>query len=217
MIAILEKISFAYVGLVVVAVSALYVLKPPPDAIPTEFLDRVEFSPSPTASAASRTHAAANDNTPSQQAPPLTKSDDLKIVEKLRAQGVSTSVTVFENSKRYGKISREQYSHISAESNVFAELKKLRRRFLNDPRGRPTRLVLEAVPSNSLLSVVGIEEGDVIELLDGEIVEFNDHSSTQYWDLYRQKLQGLRDGKPVTVTVTRNNQPVHLVFLLGDK
>jgi C-terminal processing protease CtpA/Prc len=76
------------------------------------------------------------------------------------------------------------------------------------------RIKVTEVPTHSILNKLGIQKGDVIELIDGEIIEFSDTKTLTYHSLFKEKLRKVREGQPVSITVTRNNRPLQIFFRL---
>ena len=104
---------------------------------------------------------------------------------------------------------QDLFEFISSEANLLPELKKLQSHTI-----KGTRLKIHDIQSNSLIKKLGLQENDVIELIDGEIIEFNQQSAARYKSLFDTAQEKLRNGGEVSITVTRNNRPVHLQFKL---
>ncbi|HVR74817.1 MAG TPA: hypothetical protein VMT52_10815, partial [Planctomycetota bacterium] len=106
------------------------------------------------------------------------------------------------------------YTRVSAEANWAQELNKLKSERKKSPNGKEARLKLYNIEEDSMVRKLGFEENDVIELLDGEIVDFNEQSVYRYREMWKSSLKKLENGEGISVTVTRNGRPIHLQFKL---
>jgi hypothetical protein len=77
-----------------------------------------------------------------------------------------------------------------------------------------TRLQIFNIQQNSYLQKFGFKDNDVVELLDGQIVQFDQASTTQLYGIWDAAREKLRAGGTVSVTVTRDNRPQHINFRL---
>ena len=139
--------------------------------------------------------------------PVVLTQPDRPVLEKLRKQG---------NRRVPSTLRREAYSvpeplfeEIAKPANYTKELKKAKSTVLGN-----TRLKIHGIQSDSLFKQFGIQDGDIIELIDGEILEFNEGASTRYVSLWKDKLQSLRDGGAISLTISRGGVPLHLEFKL---
>ena len=129
------------------------------------------------------------------------------MLEKLRKQG---------NRRVPSTLRRESYSvpeplfeEIAKPANYTKELKKAKSQVINK-----TRLKIHGIQSDSLFKQFGIQDNDIIELIDGEILEFDEGASTRYVSMWKDKLQSLRDGGAISLTISRGGVPMHLEFQL---
>jgi len=111
------------------------------------------------------------------------------------------------------RVPEKTFEFISAEANWLPELKKAQSSVMQGS-GKKSRLKIYDIQESSLLQKLGLKENDVVELIDGQIIEFNETSSTRYLDLFKAATNKLRQGQSVSVTVTRNGHPVNLEFKL---
>lgn len=208
MLDLLEKISagVSVVGIVIVGV--LYFIVPPRSTIPEEFRDRVVFT--------TALPVAQNPPAPGkapQPTPPARGISDSQLRTKLRELGVRT-VPQGAVERRSGKISPRTLDEISVKTNWMDEIYNAKSSIVRS-RNRDTRLKLEWIAPNSYLGRLGLENGDTIDLIDGEIVEFNEESQEVYERMFEEKVRKLREGGLVSVTLTRNGRPLHLEFSLA--
>ena len=84
---------------------------------------------------------------------------------------------------------------------------------LSSPSGK-TRLKIEGIEENTVLKKLGLENGDTLELVDGEIIEYSEQSSLYLRRLAKDALDKLRNGEAVSITVTRKRVPIQMIFSL---
>ena len=129
----------------------------------------------------------------------------------LREQGVRMAGVNHLQSKDL-TIPPEIFSHLSDPSTWLPELMKASSTVQNDARGEPTRLAVHDIEGDSILWDLGLRDGDVIVLVDGEIPRF---SPTRAYDLVRRAqgaLAALARGEPISLTVLRQQRPLHLFY-----
>lgn len=134
-----------------------------------------------------------------------------KIVEKLQQQ--ERRVTARQLEVKGYEVPQPLFERLTTKANAFTELKKAKSRVLRTKNG-DTRLQVYDIREQSYLGKLGFQNDDTIELIDGQIVNFNESSSSEYYDLWEKAQSKLRKGEAVTVTVTRGGRPVHLKFQL---
>jgi hypothetical protein len=208
MLDLLEKITTGFAGLVVTIIAFLYIYTGVPPTTPAEFLQKVVLVQAPPPAAASPAQGGASAPSPEVE---KARAEENEINARLRQQGVQAAGAL---QRMNASIPPETFEYIKAEANWVNQLKLARSQRIRSPQGTETRLRLDSIAENSLLKVMGLEEGDIIELLDGEIVEFNEHSAYRYRQMFKEKLQLLQQGGTASVTITRQGRPVHLVFSL---
>ena len=138
--------------------------------------------------------------------------EDHALIDKLAEQGVK--VPEGQGLKRVGlQVPKGTVDYLSAQGNLIPELDLAKSRQIKTKNGE-TRLKIYEFKPGSLLPKLGFKENDTVELVDGQILEFKATNAVKYTEALKSAIQKLRDGKSVSVTVTRNNQPVHLEFKL---
>jgi S1-C subfamily serine protease len=197
----IEKLVAGTIAFLLVVTLSVYAWLGSPSTTSAEFIPSVTRMPPPP---------SASSGAPEQAAVPT--AEERAIVEKLRQQGRKVSASQKLPVEHY-QVPEKLFEEISAEANLLPELKKYRSMPLT-VNENPTRLQLSDVTKGTNLDKLGLKEDDVIELIDGQIVEFRNTNTTQYYNLFSTAVKKLRAGQPVTVTVTRNNQPVHIEYRL---
>ena len=209
MLNLFEKIAIGFgvfcglltLGLYFNAFSIVGIPSGVPRTQPTEFLSRVRDLPAPNrASTRSEGPAASN-----------VLAENKELVEKLRLQGLKVSERTIERKR--SQVPPDLFEAISVEANWIPELKKIHATYIHVGT-TTTRVQLDRIAENSLLRNIGFEAGDVVNLIDGKIVEFSVGNRQEYYNLAREVMERLRDGGTASVTVTRGNRPVHIEFQL---
>jgi hypothetical protein len=202
MLDLLEKIGAGVCAFLVVATLAVYGYLKLPDAMPNAWRPRVREVTTAAPPKASTGPAVARPEV----------SDALKaIAAKLleQDQRVDPAQIVVKQLEVDPKIIEE----IGTEANLIPTLKQLKSTVLKTKNG-DTRIQLREIRKDSVLDRVGLKDNDVVELIDGEILEFNDSSTNKYLSLWREKLERLRAGQPLSVTVTRGGRRMQLEYRL---
>ena len=130
---------------------------------------------------------------------------------RLRAQGVRMAAVNHLQSEVWG-LPPDVSNQLSDSSTWLPELMKASSTIQNNARGEPTRLAVHDIEGDSLLWDLGLRDGDVIVLIDGEIPRF---SPTNAYDLVRKAqgaLAALDRGEPISLTVLRQQRPLHLFY-----
>jgi hypothetical protein len=201
MLDLIEKIGAGVCGLLVVLGGILYFCFTVPSTTPVPFVPKVrEEAPPPPV------------ETPASETPAAIPAADKAIIDKLAEQGIKVPSNQPLATKRL-TVPKQLFEHVSAEANLIPELKKAKHTIIRTSKG-DTRLKIFDIEPNSILTNLGFQENDTVELIDGEILEFNEESSTQYLRKYHEAMQKLRSGEAISVTVTRNHRPVQLQFKL---
>jgi hypothetical protein len=200
---IIEKISLGICGLIVVLTMGGYYFLGMPTTTSQEFIPGVVSTESPPPAA--KKSAA--------EPPPPVTPEDQALIDKLKEQGVPGLIPNQGLPRKQNTVPKQLLEHISAEANWVPELKLLKSMPIKTNAG-PTRIKIFDIQSESILKKCGLQENDIIELVDGEIIEFSDSKSLAYRNILRAKVEKLRKGEPLTITVTRGNKPLHLVFKL---
>ena len=185
-------------------------LEPAPSSSPAE-VRRLPPLPAETDSATPAPEAS--EAPPPARKPPETaaRREERRLLSRLVRQGVTVEATGrLQRQERV--IAPELMNQLSDSSNWMSELMKASSSIQSRRDGEPTRLALERVDADSVLWELGLQEGDVIVLIQGEIPHF---SPTRALDYIRQAdaaLVAFDQGEPITLTVLRRGQPVHLVY-----
>jgi membrane-associated protease RseP (regulator of RpoE activity) len=199
---LVEKIVMGVASLLILGTVAFYFLFGFPSTTSIEFVPAVVDEPAPAAAATPPTSG-----TP--EAPQPVTPQDQETIQKLAEQGVKVPAGQGIVKERKN-IPEDLLEFVSKEANFMPELKKLKRSIL--PGGK--RMKLTEIPQNSLLKKFGIQQGDVIELIDGEIIEFKDDQVLEYHQIFKEKIKKVREGQPISITVTRSNRPLQIIFKL---
>jgi len=116
------------------------------------------------------------------------------------------------------RIQREVVAYIRREANYIEELDKAGSEILPGPDGRPTRLLLKDLDDDSVLkALLALEDGDIIEEIDGQRIEFGDASpaaAIKYRRRFTGLLERLEKGGRVSIAITRRGRPLELGFRL---
>lgn len=193
--------------------------------LPDDLAPAQEPAPSPSPAAVRRLQpqTAANEGTqpepeasemlPPARKPPETAAqrEERRLLSRLVRQGVPAEATGrLQRQERV--IGPELMNQLSDSSNWMTELMKASSSIQSRRDGEPTRLALERVEADSILWELGLQEGDVIVLIQGEIPHFSPTHALDYIRQADAALAAFDQGEPITLTVLRRGQPVHLVY-----
>jgi len=199
-----ERITLGLCAIVLaLTIAPYYFMGGMPSTTSFEFLQGVVSAEQP---------APAKKSSAPEPPAPITPEDQA-LIDKLREQGAPGLVANQGVPRKQNQVPKQLLEYISAEANWVPELKTLKSTLIQSKAG-PTRLKIFDIQPDSLFKKCGLQENDIIELVDGEILEFTDSKSLAYRNMFRAKVEKLRKGEPLTVTVTRGNKPLHLVFKL---
>ena len=198
MLDLVEKITAGACAFLILVTLGVYLFFGAPSTTANEFVPAVEKRQS-------------KPQGPKQPGEPI-PADEQAIVEKLAEQGIKLLP-----GKR---LARDEYTvpektleHLSTEANWGPEIRKAQSSLVK-VGDKTTRLKIYDIEEGSMLQKLGLKENDTIDLIDCNIVEFKPTNTLQYHDMFKSAVKKLRSGETVSVTVTRNNQPVHLEFKL---
>ncbi len=151
------------------------------------------------------------EGTPAPPPKVLTQSDK-EIVDALKTQ-----IPTFRSSK----VKRVPYyvpvalfEEISKAANWTKQLKTAHSEVLKTKNGRPTRRRVFNIAPDSYLRNFGIQDDDIIELVDGAVEKFSEDSSSALYGVFSEKLSKLRSGEAISLTISRDGRPLHLEFKL---
>jgi hypothetical protein len=206
MLDLLEKIGFGLGGLCILLTLAFYTYVGPPSTESVEFISKVRKK------AEAPPPAGSQGSAPGSQPQTQEEQEILKKLQEQASQIVQGQRLQVEEME----VLPDLFEHVNIEANWTQELKKAHSTVIPTKKGGPSRLKVHQIAENSLLKHFGIQENDVIELINGEVVQFSQTSSQELYRRAKTLLQSLRDGGSISVTVSRNNRPVHLKFALGQ-
>jgi hypothetical protein len=145
---------------------------------------------------------------------PKIRAENESIMEKLRNdQRLRLSKGVKPKRKRY-RVQERQYEWISKERNWIPELNLAASTLSKGRDGEASMLTLHNIKESSILNNFGIEEGDMVTLVDGEVLKFDKSQTGEYYEMFHEVLERLKSGGKVSLTVMRQGRPVHLEYEL---
>ena len=211
----IEKICHGFCGLVILVVAALYVWKPVPDTIPLEFIPPPRISDAPP-KILTIPRNPEDPNAP--KTPVLTPTnitaEKVKVIAKLRAASVRP-VSVKDLKMKYLQIPRATFNIIENETNWIPQLKLAKSVLRTNKKDGSKCLQLTKIKDDSLLrSVVGLEDGDTIELINGARLDEIGEDSLAYRNQALKMIKEIGNGGTFSLTITRNSSPQHLTFSL---
>ena len=214
MLDLIEKISHGFCALLILSVGTLYVWLGTPDTDPPEFLpETIESSqphrpPSKAGAKGAKDGAKAVATSRSK-----IQAEDVKLREKLRKNSPRLGGAL---QRSYMQVQSRTFEYARKEVNWLRELKHIGRKDIAAAaKDGYTRMQITHMPGNSLLrKAVGLRPNDILELVDGERLEIDDESTSRYHDLATTLFDKLDGGGEVSLTITRDGRPKHLVFSL---
>lgn len=147
----------------------------------------------------------------SETTSPAAASGTRYIRDQLRLQGVSKRIAD-ELSIERRVILPETEERLNDPLNWLAELRRSSSSIVLHRDGRPTMLQLDHVAPDSLLSELGVRDGDLILLVDQEIPVFDRSHLFGYQRRMRDALSELATGGSISVTLMRDGRPVHIRY-----
>jgi hypothetical protein len=133
------------------------------------------------------------------------------VVAALEAQGVHRELAERAEVKRVA-LSPETTDYLGNSWNWLPELTKASSTLVTGETGQPSMLQLHGLAEDSVLHEIGIADGDVVVLLDEQIMEFGRRDLFDHSRRMRAALESLERGEPVSVTLLREGRPLHLVY-----
>ncbi len=198
MLNVLEKVVIGVAIVCGIVTLIPYVLMGTPSTQPTALLPTVTLAPAPAPA------PVEPGGTPPAEPKVLTQSDK-EILDALTAQNPR-------NRETYD-VPVPLFEEVSKSANWTKQLKTAKSQALKTANGM-TRLKVYNIAQDSYLRNFGLEDEDIIELVDGKVVEFSENSSSALYGVFTEKLDKLRDGEAISITVSRGGRPVHLEFKL---
>lgn len=206
MLNVLEKVAIGVAILCGVVTMIPYLVMGTPSTRPRQFLPSVKLAPAPERS---------QPGPGGKPAPPpkILTQDDKEIVDALKTQNPR-----FRGSKvtrQTYNVPTELFEEVSKAANWTKQLKTARSQPLKTSNGM-TRLKVYNIEPDSYLRNFGLQNNDIVELIDGAVVEFSEDSSSALYEVFTDKLDRLRAGEAISITVSRGRSPVHLEFKLPE-
>ena len=206
----IEKIIYGICGVALLGVSLLYAWRPVPATHPREFIPDSIITTSPPKKlttpkeGSKQTPLTANKRT----------SEKNKILGKLN-KASSRRISANDITVKYMQIQKQSFDFIKNETNWLPELKMAGSRVKISKKDASHSLELTKIKEGSLLrSVVGLESGDTIELINGERWEFTGENTLNYRTQALEMIDKIQAGGSFSLTITRDNAPQHLTFSL---
>ncbi len=206
MIDVFEKIVAGVCGLLVIATVGMYAFFKLPSAGSTEFLP-------PVYEEAGRVEKA-----PPALVPPATSVDPQfeELAQKLALQDRKASAKELADNRKKLLVPTQTFEHLRARANWLPSLKTAKSQALLTKNGT-TRLRLYDIQPHSLLTKLGFQDDDVIELINGQIVVFDQSNTRTYYEMAEAALRDLEAGKPISVVVSRKGRLIPLEFRLQSR
>ncbi|MCH2584577.1 MAG: hypothetical protein MK138_07405, partial [Planctomycetes bacterium] len=141
-------------------------------------------------------------------------SEKNKILGKLN-KASSRRISANDITVKYMQIQKQSFDFIKNETNWLPELKMAGSRVKISKKDNSHSLELTRIKEGSLLrSVVGLESGDTIELINGERWDFTGENTLNYRTQALEFIDKIQAGGSFSLTITRDNAPQHLTFSL---
>lgn len=205
MLNVLEKAVIGVAILCATVTMITYLVMGTPSTRATQFLPSVEPAPAPKPVPA---------KPGAKPAPPKSLTqDDKVIIDALKTQNPRFRGSTV--ARRSFNVPVELFEEVSKPANWTKQLKTARSQKLKTSNGM-TRLKVYNIAADSYLRNFGLQDNDIVELIDGRVVEFSEDSSQDLYNVFTDKLDQLRDGGAISITVSRGGRPVHLEFKLPE-
>ena len=206
----IEKIIYGICGVALLGVSVFYAWRPVPDTHPREFIPDSIITTAPPKKLTTPKEG-------SKQTPLTANKKSLELngihakLQKASPGNIrKTSITV-----KYMQIQKQSFDFIKNETNWLPELKMAGSRVKISKKDASHSLELTNIKEGSLLrSVVGLESGDTIELINGERWEFTGENTLNYRTQALEMIDKIQAGGSFSLTITRDKVPQHLTFSL---
>jgi len=213
MIDLVEKISYGFCAVVVLVVGTLYAFNSTPPTTPREFVRATRISATPPPVPAAQRKKAQEEGKPAPTAP--TTQERLSREKEIRKALAANGVSARNIKTEWATVPRSQFDIVRNRSAWTPELNLARSSLIQTKNG-PTRMKLTKIAPNSYLrKTAQLEEGDIIELIDGQALEYNDTSSAKYWSMAGELFDRLENGGEVSLTLKRGDKTIHRVFRVG--
>ena len=208
----IEKIIYGICGVALLCVSLLYAWTPVPDTHPREFIPDSIPTPDDLPPKTLTTPKEGSKQTPLTANKRTTEKN--KILGKLN-KASSRRISAKDIQVKYMQIQKQSFDFIKNETNWLPELKMAGSRVKISKKDNSHSLELTKIKEGSLLrSVVGLESGDTIELINGERWDFTGENTLDYRTQALEFIDKIQAGSSISLTITRDNTPQHLTFSL---
>jgi len=147
----------------------------------------------------------------SRPKPSQSKGANEEIVSKLEQQGVARENAQQLKTEQYA-IPDDVFKHLTKASNWMPELQKAASSVMIGKNGEPSMLRVYDLAPDSILREFGIQDGDVVALINGEVPVFSPSKAVEYTQKAYNLINDLQEGRPVSITVLRNGRPVNMVY-----
>jgi hypothetical protein len=206
----IEKTIYGICGVALLGVTVLYAWNQVPDTDPREFIPDSIITTAPPKKLTTPKEGSKQT--------PLTANkitiEKNKVLGKLR-KATHRPISVTDIEVKYMQIQKQSFDFIKNETNWLPELKLAGSRVKTNKKDNSQSLELTKVKEGSLLrSVVGLESGDTIELINGERWDFTGENTLNYRAQALDMIDKIQAGGSISLTITRDNAPQHLTFSL---
>jgi len=141
---------------------------------------------------------------------------DKKGLQEFRKKFLQANVAAKKRAKSQARIEQE---YRPVERELYEVAKDLRQAVgqlnlveaVRDNRRKTIRIT--KFKPGSYLPELGFQEGDVVELIDGVPLTFDEAEARKLW---REKQAEFEAGRPIIVTVNRSGRRKQLIFRLSD-
>lgn len=134
-----------------------------------------------------------------------------ELIARLEAQGVPRYLAEQLQVERF-PVLPDTAEYLGDSWNWLPELTRASSTLVTGGDDRPSMLQLYDISEDSVLREIGLEDGDVLVLLDEQILEFGRRDLFNHSRRMRAALESLERGEPVSVTILRGGRPLHLVY-----
>tara|TARA_Y100000758_G_scaffold231741_1_gene168515 strand:+ start:311 stop:955 length:645 start_codon:yes stop_codon:yes gene_type:complete len=208
----IEKSIYGICGVALLGVTVLYAWKPVPDTDPREFIPVSIISDAPPKKLT--TPKEGSKQTSAGMANKRTTERN-NVRTKLNRSRLRKITNVADIKVKYMQIRKQSFDFIKNETNWLPELKMAGSRVKISKLDNSHSLELTNIKEGSLLrSVVGLESGDTIELIDGERWDFTGENTLDYRSQALEMIDKIQAGGSFSLTITRDNAPQHITFSL---
>ena len=205
MLSILEKLQYSLSVLVIIASLGIYfsqgMARPPSQILRPMQPVKAPVRPSAPAKTVAGSGAAA-----------ASKEDQDILQRLLKEKNLPVAGRELVHDDR--KVPKDRLEYMSREANWQPELDKAKHQLLPGADGRMTRLKVYDIDEESLIKQSGIENGDVIEFIDGKSLDFEKTSAVDYIQHWKQFKEKIQKGGKLTLTITRKGEPIQKSFQL---